>query len=243
LYAGREEPPPKQGKRGKPNEQHIYGSARVGMALPGVKLYPVAPTNPHASDSVHYEIYEGWKRYEITNHLGNVLAVITDRKRGLASSGSTIQWYEADVLSAQQYYPFGMPMPDHATDAGRRRQYSLNGADYRYGFNGKEGDDEVKGDDNQQDYGMRIYDPRVGRFLSVDPMYNSFSDLSPYLMANNSPMIIRERDGKSGEPVFTGDKITINMDFYFYGTSRSLEDQDNFLNVVPNYLHFIFFTK
>lgn len=88
------------------DEQHIYGSARLGMALPGVKLYPVTPTNPHASDSVYYEIYEGWKRYEITNHLGNVLAVITDRKRGLASSGSTIQWYEADVLTAQQYYPF-----------------------------------------------------------------------------------------------------------------------------------------
>ena len=43
------------------------------------------------------------------------------------------------------------------------------GTDYRYGFNGKENDDEVKGEGNQQDYGMRIYDPRLGRFLSVDP--------------------------------------------------------------------------
>lgn len=37
---------------------------------------------------------------------------------------------------------------------------------YRYGFNGKENDNEVKGEGNQQDYGMRIYDPRLGKFLS-----------------------------------------------------------------------------
>ncbi len=52
---------------------------------------------------------------------------------------------------------------------------SVNGTDgaeglYRYGFNGKENDNEVKGEGNQQDYGFRIYDPRLGRFLSVDPL-------------------------------------------------------------------------
>jgi hypothetical protein len=74
-------------------------------------LYPTVPVNPHALDSWHYVIFEGWKRYEISNHLGNVLAVVTDRKRGRASSGTNIQWFVADVLSAQQYYPFGMLMP------------------------------------------------------------------------------------------------------------------------------------
>ncbi len=64
-----------------------------------------------------------------------------------------------------------------STDSSLRRQYSLSEYDYRYGFNGKEGDDEIKGDDNQQDYGMRIYDPRVGRFLSVDPIAREYSML------------------------------------------------------------------
>ena len=41
---------------------------------------------------------------------------------------------------------------------------------YRYGFNGKENDNEVKGGGNQQDYGERIYNLRLGRFLSVDPI-------------------------------------------------------------------------
>lgn len=78
-------------------EQHIYGSSRVGYTQPGLMLYPAVPVNPNALDSCHYVIFEGWKRYEISNHLGNVLAVVTDRKRGRASSGTNIQWFVADV--------------------------------------------------------------------------------------------------------------------------------------------------
>src|ERR1051325_279971 len=48
---------------------------------------------------------------------------------------------------------------------------------YRYGFNGKENDDEVKGEGNEQNYGMRIYDPRLGKFLSVDPLTKSYPEL------------------------------------------------------------------
>lgn len=83
------------------------------------------------------------------------------------------------MVAAQQYYPFGMLMPGNAS-AALRRQYTLNSYDYRYGFNGKEGDDEIKGDDNQQDYGMRIYDPRVARFLSVDPKFTKYPSLTSF---------------------------------------------------------------
>jgi RHS repeat-associated protein len=62
------------------------------------------------------------------------------------------------------------------------RTYSAQNS-YRYGFNGKENDNEVKGEGNQQDYGMRIYDPRVGRFLSVDPLTKEYPDLTPYPFA------------------------------------------------------------
>jgi RHS repeat-associated protein len=53
------------------------------------------------------------------------------------------------------------------------RKYSATSS-YRYGFNGKENDNEVKGEGNQQDYGMRIYDPRIGKFLSVDPISKEY---------------------------------------------------------------------
>ena len=66
---------------------------------------------------------------------------------------------------------------------------------YRYGFNGKENDNEVKGAGNQQDYGMRIYDPRVGRFLSVDPLTNAYPYYTPYQYAGNKPVWCIDIDG------------------------------------------------
>ncbi|MVT12593.1 RHS repeat-associated core domain-containing protein [Chitinophaga tropicalis] len=66
---------------------------------------------------------------------------------------------------------------------------------YRYGFNGKENDNEVKGDGNQQDYGFRIYDPRVGRFLSVDPLTKNYPWYTPYQFAGNKPIWATDLDG------------------------------------------------
>jgi RHS repeat-associated protein len=65
-----------------------------------------------------------------------------------------------------------------------------------YGFNGKENDNEVKGDGNQQDYGMRIYDPRLGRFLSVDPLMKEYPELTPYQFASNTPIQGIDLDGE-----------------------------------------------
>jgi RHS repeat-associated protein len=67
---------------------------------------------------------------------------------------------------------------------------------YRYGFNGKENDNEVKGWGNQQDYGMRIYDPRLGRFLSVDPLAKSYPWNSPYAFAENDVLRNIDLDGE-----------------------------------------------
>jgi RHS repeat-associated protein len=69
------------------------------------------------------------------------------------------------------------------------------GTSYRYGFNGKENDNEVKGEGNQQDYGMRIYDPRLGRFLSVDPLTQSYPWYSPYQYAGDNPIKFVDLDG------------------------------------------------
>jgi len=74
------------------------------------------------------------------------------------------------------------------------------GTGYRYGFNGKENDNEVKGEGNQQDYGMRIYDPRLGRFLSVDPIANEYPWYSPYHFAGNTPIWALDLDGLEPSP-------------------------------------------
>ncbi|HPZ86603.1 MAG TPA: RHS repeat-associated core domain-containing protein [Flavihumibacter sp.] len=79
---------------------------------------------------------------------------------------------------------------------------------YRYGFNGKENDNEVKGVGNQQDYGMRIYDPRLGRFLSVDPITKQYPELTPYQFASNSPIAAIDLDGLEA-------KVSLEHNTYF----------------------------
>ena len=122
----------------------------------------------------------GDKRYELANHLGNVLNVVTDRKLPVedANDNTKIAYFTADVVSFADYLPFGMTMP------GR----SYNSADYDYGFNGKRNDNEIKGIGNSVDFDARIYDPRIGKFLSVDPMAHEREWVSPYNFVQNNPI-------------------------------------------------------
>ncbi len=74
------------------------------------------------------------------------------------------------------------------------RSYTA-GSQFRYGFNGKENDNDVKGTGNQQDYGMRIYDPRIGKFLSVDPLTIEYPWNTPFSYAENEPISNVDLDG------------------------------------------------
>ena len=130
------------------------------------------------------EMYPGRKQYELSNHLGNVLTTVNDKKLP-HSSGTSVDYFLGDILSEQDYTPFGMLMVGRVNSAGK----------YRYGFNGKENDNEVKGEGNQQDYGMRIYDPRLGRFLSVDPITAKYPNLTPYQFASNTLIQAIDLDG------------------------------------------------
>ena len=161
-------------------EQGLYGSSRLGMFRPDADVSS-GISDPNTVSKL-WANYVGYQNYELSNHLGNVMAVITD-KRTLNSSGV----YEPEVVSANDYYSFGSIMPG--------RSWSL-GDSYRYGFNGKENDNEVKGiAGSQQDYGMRIYDPRLGRFLSVDPIAREYPWYTPYQFAGNMPIRYIDLDG------------------------------------------------
>ncbi len=69
---------------------------------------------------------------------------------------------------------------------------------YRFGFNGKEKDNETYGDGNELDFGARIYNGRLGRFLSVDPLYRKFAGFSTYSSAKNSPIFYIDCEGAFG---------------------------------------------
>jgi RHS repeat-associated protein len=80
-----------------------------------------------------------------------------------------------------------MPLPG--------RQLTPASGNYRYGFNGKEKDNELKGDGNSYNFGMRIYNPRVGKWLSKDPKFQKYPHFSPYCAFANNPNYYIDPEG------------------------------------------------
>jgi RHS repeat-associated protein len=131
----------------------------------------------------------------------------------------------ANVLSAQDYLPFGMQMP------GR----SFSGEGYRFGFNGQERDDEISGDGNSLDFGERMYNSRLARFLRPDPIIiygKNYQYLSSYQFASNTPIQAIDLDGleaykKTEKDPNTGKTtITITIDLKVKNSSKLISDQE-----------------
>ncbi len=322
-------------------ERNIYGSSRVGMDRTCQEMISATSSN---SD---FEHVLGLKQYECTNHLGNVLSVVTDRKHPIDDDGNGfIDYYQPEITKATDYSPFGVELYERnftrtevthidvneqttvvdedpftlsanggvynvgdqgvdwnhilgtgevtaledyfinsqsfflgswiiaqkdwsgllnigddyritfdivdingavfmlgpqglfntytttgtktidftaATSNGSFSLWSLFGGvptditidniklekvetitetctipvgEYRYGFNGMEKDDEVKGGGNSYDFGARMYDSRLGRFLSIDPDVMKYPFMSPYVYAGNNPVFLNDIEGK-----------------------------------------------
>jgi len=77
---------------------------------------------------------------------------------------------------------------------------TFSSPEYRYGFQGQEKDDEIKGNGNSIGFANRMHDPRVGRFLSIDPLYKEFPGLSTYSFAANRPIDGIDLKGLSWTP-------------------------------------------
>ena len=130
-------------------------------------LYALNTTTPDAaSPTIHYEL---------TNHLGNVMAVITDEPAATETPA---------VESLTDYYPFGMTMP------GR----SYNAHTYRHGFTGHEKESDLAEGIYTTEY--RLYDARVGRWLSVDPLFEKYVGMSPYNYCMLNPLVMVDPDGR-----------------------------------------------
>ena len=144
--------------------------------------------------AAHQRINEWSKIYQPANVVPNGKYKLIVYLRVSQSSGHSPSWFDdfkisvkrgyaepvlsAEVLSANSYYAFGSLMPKR----------SFNSSGYRYGFNGQEKDDEIKGSGNSYDFGARIYDPRIAKFLSPDPITKYYPSWSPYLFAGNNPI-------------------------------------------------------
>jgi len=142
--------------------------------------YEPHPTDPNkqVQKEDFHKLILGRRYYELSNHLGNVLAVISDKK---ILNGTT---FEADIVSANDYYPFGMTIESR----------SFSSEEYRFGFNGKENDKDFG--EGHVDFGARIYDSRTTRWLSQDPLAYEMPAWSPYNFGYDNPIKFLDPDGR-----------------------------------------------
>jgi|GEM_PF-2196532 len=109
--------------------------------------------------------------------------------------------------------PLGMVMP------GR----SFSSENYRFGFNGMEKDDEVKGGGNSLDFGARIYDPRLARWLGIDPLVSKYPSLSPFSAFRNNPILFVDPDGKEWVNAHDAEVAQINEALLKNPNSKKLQ--------------------
>jgi len=162
-------------------EWHLYGSAsqgRVAISRPDTILRRDSSYAITRSDTTIGVRRVRYRDYELKDHLGNVRAIVTDMKMSNPNVTPGAAPFTADMRSYQNYYPFGSPQPGRV----------WNGDSARFGFNGKEKDNEVNGSGNEYDYGFRVYNPRLGRFLSVDPLAGRQAWISSFAAVNDSPI-------------------------------------------------------
>jgi RHS repeat-associated protein len=103
------------------------------------------------------------------------------------------------------------------------RQYSATSG-YRYGFNGKEKDKDIH-PLTDYDYGFRIYNPGLGRFLSVDPLSYDYPWNSPYSYAEND--VVRSIDLEGGESKIVNVKVIVDDNKQVVATYKSVQNGNN----------------
>ena len=167
-------------------EMYVFGSSRIGVDKtlrtddrnPGIFIYHKDLTTTH---------------YEISNHLGNVLTTVTGRKLGQVQN-DVLDHYLPEVVTATDYYAFGAQMPGRSYE-----NTTLSGTNgYRYAFNGKEHDSDGEfGSLTHYDYGFRVYNPSIGKFLSVDPLADEMPAWSPFNYVFNNPIKLIDPDGRA----------------------------------------------
>lgn len=159
------------------DEQHLYGSSRLGVWNKPALIPPPGIGN------ISYEGLElGARSYELSNHLGNVLSTISDKKIGNDSSG-VVNYYLAEVLSQNDYYPFGMLMPEKRYAAGNQYRYGAGG--------GQELSIEIGDDFYTAEYWQ--YDSKLARRWNVDPSPKPYE--TAYAAFANNPILFIDPNG------------------------------------------------
>lgn len=182
-------------------DQTINGATRLGLWSPTWAPYeaqtlgedgPIGPIfvmgTPNYLDVRRFARVRGAKQYELSNYIGNVYGTILDRTVGYVSH------YDAYAKSVSEYESFGAMLPGRIDQAG-----------YRFGFTGLERDDELKSMGNSYYTNARLYDPRIGRWLSPDPLEDGAT--SAFVGFANNPL-------RFSDPAGSAENDAVDSDHY-----------------------------
>ena len=148
--------------------------------------------------------------YALTNHLGNVMAVISDAP----SDGA-----QPTVESLTDYYPFGMSMPG--------RNYVRNGGGYRYGYTGHEKESDMAEGVYTTQY--RLLDTRLGRWMSVDPLFAKYPNMGSYGYCEGNPVRFIDLKGQYRQVYNEDNSSSIDHGWYVYekGSYYKMHSEEN----------------
>ena len=158
---------------------YVYEDTGAGSSLKFFN-HPEGYVSPElVSGSVEYDHV-----YQYKDHLGNVRLSYTDSDNNGSVNSS-------EILEENNYYPFGL----------RHKGYNsnINGVDHPYGFGGKEEQNELGL--NSYDFGVRNYNPELGRWFNIDPFAEFMRNQSPYNFGFNNPIYFSDFGGNIPWPV------------------------------------------
>jgi RHS repeat-associated protein len=154
-----------------------FGFDQIGL---NAKQVGVTPVVPHDYMNLHVKVK---KKGYLYVYLSNEQAVPTN----VYFDDFKIN-HHTSIEQFDDYYPFGLTFNSYTRE-------NTTAQDYKY--NGKELQDELNL--NWLDYGARMYDPTISRWMAVDPKSELARRWSPYTYCYNNPLIFVDPDGMFGD--------------------------------------------
>jgi RHS repeat-associated protein len=162
-------------------------SSLYGNYMPSHQTFAFKATGTTTAISFYYPTWATPTATATTFKFDNIELVAVENNQEVR--------YVADVINYADYSPYGTQLE------GRFGTDPDESEIYRYGFQGQEKDDEIKGAGNSLNYTFRMHDPRIGRFFAIDPLAPKYPHNSPYAFSENKVIAWVELEGLESHPV------------------------------------------